>query len=531
MFWKRKTPKIETVAVPVRMHNGFFSTENTFGMNPKALALRAEDSIRRAIGDGLAKYLVTQKDENGAEITMAMDEAYQDLQLVKMQNAWGGLVPAAQMAWFGDQAFIGYQTAAIIAQNWLVDKACTMPARDAVRHGYEVTVNDGTQVDPEVMDYIRRRDKAFGVKDNCVELIRMGRIFGIRIAMFQVDSTDPAYYEKPFNIDGVTPNSYKGIAQIDPYWITPELDQQSAANPASRHFYEPTWWRVNGKRIHRTHLIVMKNGDELTDILKPSYFYGGIPIPQKIAERVYAAERTANEAPMLAMTKRLITLTTDITQAMANPALFQQKMAEWSAIMNNWGVKVVGENEEVATHDTSLADLDAVIMTQYQIVAAAAEVPATKLLGTSPKGFGAAGDYEIESYHELLESIQEHDLSPMVNRHHALLIKSEVMQKFGIPFFHTEAMWKPVDTPTAKEAAEINALKATRDNTLVQAGAIDGTDIRLRIISDPDSEYTGIPEIVPGGPGDREAQQEAEAALEQPVTAKETAGKSDDGAE
>ena len=54
--------------------------------------------------------------------------------------------------------------------------------------------------------------------------------------------------------------------------------------------------------------------------MKPAYLYGGLPVPQLISERVYAAERTANEAPMLAMTKRLTVLKCDITQAVANQA-------------------------------------------------------------------------------------------------------------------------------------------------------------------------------------------------------------------
>lgn len=511
MFFRKKLPL--PVAEPVKKFDGFFSSENNMGRD---IALLERERVEAAMAGSIKRSLRDFKPAahiNPDGTTAAMDEAYPDLQLVKMQNAYGGDIAPSQMIWYAQQSFIGYQTCAILAQNWMIDKACTMPARDAVRHGYDVTINDGTEIKPEILDFMRIRDKAFGLKNACVEFVRMQRVFGIRIAMFEVDSNDPLYYQNPFNIDGVMPGSYRGISQIDPYWITPELDANAASNPASKHFYEPTWWRVNGKRVHRTHLIIGRNGDDLPDILKPTYFYGGIPTPQKIAERVYAAERTANEAPMLAMTKRLISLKTDITEATSNVEQFQAKMTFWTALMNNFGVKIIGENEELDQKDTSLTDLDAVIMTQYQLVAAAAEVPATKLLGTSPKGFGASGEYEESSYHEFLESIQEHDLSPLVNRHHALLIKSEVSEKFAIPYFQTEVVWKPTDTPTDKERAEINKMDADRDNALVQAGAIDGTDVRMRIISDPDSGYTGIAEIVPGGPGDREHEQEMQEQL------------------
>ena len=106
-----------------------------------------------------------------------------------------------------------------------------MPAKDASRNGYEISVNDGTEVDAEVLDYIREQDKKFEVLRNCVEFIDLGRVFGIRVAMFMVDSPDPEYYTKPFNPDGVRPGSYKGISQIDPYWITPGTGRRRGGQP------------------------------------------------------------------------------------------------------------------------------------------------------------------------------------------------------------------------------------------------------------------------------------------------------------
>ena len=399
--------------------------------------------------------------------------------------------PIALLDWYSRQGFIGYQFAAILAQHWLVDKACTTPAKDAIRKGYEITVNDGIEVSEEILDALRQADVNYRLNENMVQFVRFGRIYGIRIALFLVDSNDPKYYEKPFNIDGVKKGSYRGISQVDPYWITPELDAEASANPASIYFYEPTWWRVNAVRIHRSHLIIMKTS-EVADVLKPSYFYGGVPIPQKIYERVYAAERTANEAPQLAMTKRTDVLQIDIDQALAHQGDFETKIEQWVFNRDNYGIKTIGLTEDMKQFDTSLADLDAVIMTQYQIVAAAANVPIVKLMGTSPKGFNAAGTYEEASYHEELESIQAHDLTPLLQRHHLLVIKSEIAPRFGIETFSTCIHWHALNSLTAKEEAEIKKMSADTDAVLASIGAIDGMDSRQRLISDPDSGYNGL---------------------------------------
>ena len=39
------------------------------------------------------------------------------------------------------------------------------------------------EVDAEVLDYIREQDKKLEVLRNCVEFIRLGRVFGIRVAL------------------------------------------------------------------------------------------------------------------------------------------------------------------------------------------------------------------------------------------------------------------------------------------------------------------------------------------------------------
>ncbi len=427
-------------------------------------------------------------------------------------------ISEALMMWYVNQGFIGYQMCAFIAQHWLVNKACAMPARDAIRQGYKVVSSDEKELPLEVLQTVKQYNDAFRLDGNMVEFIRLGRIFGVRILFFKVESQDPDYYEKPFNIDGITPGSYKGIVQVDPYWTAPMLDLDSSSNPESMHFYEPTWWMINGKRYHRTHLIIFRN-DEVPDILKPSYIYGGVPVPQQIMERIYAAERTANEGPLLAMTKRTTVYSTNIAAAFSNKAKFDTKMEQWVAMRDNQQIKIADKDADtVQQFDTSLADLDAVIMTQYQLVAAIAKVPATKLLGTSPKGFGASGDYEITSYHEDLESIQTHDLMPLILRHLQLVNRSYLRPKLKIDF-SLSVDWNPLDSPTASEEADINLKKAQADQAWIDAGSIDGVDVRNRLIADVKSGYTGIAPAMRPLNNEPDNQDDENGSREDPTTA------------
>jgi len=487
-FRRRKTPIVKTVANVVRrvplLGRLFAPTlfDDNEGPGPGA------ELLSRRLNDALSSLPVR------AGQFAADDSA--GVNTIKAQYSMGGQpISDVLLSWYMSQGFIGHQVAAFIAQHWLVAKACSMPARDAIRKGYTILSDNGDKLPDDLLQRMKRADERYRIDAHMRQFIDQGRVFGVRIALFKVESTNPKYYEYPFNPDGVTPGSYRGIVQVDPYWCAPELDQAAAANPASLHFYEPTWWIIDGKRYHRSHLVIFRNG-EVPDMLKPSYRYGGVPVPQQIMERVYGAERTASEALQLAMTKRTTTFGTDAAQALANPTKFQESLQAWVAFRDNYAVKVHDKDTEAMQQfDTALSDLDAVIMTQYQLVAAAAGVPATKLIGTTPKGFNATGEYEESSYHEHLESIQANDLRPLIERHHLMVMRSDIAPHLdgGKPV-STSVRWEPLDSPTETEVATVQKTKAERDKVLVDAGAIDYIDVRDRLRRDEGSDYYGIAE-------------------------------------
>ena len=130
---------------------------------------------------------------------VAMDS---NVGVAKGSNSFfNNIIPAQQVMYFANQSFIGYQLCALIAQHWLVSKCCLVPAKDAVRNGYEISVNDGTDISPEIIDAIKEADVRHNLNGNLIEFIQMGRIFGVRIAMFMVHFDDPdemkEFYKNP----------------------------------------------------------------------------------------------------------------------------------------------------------------------------------------------------------------------------------------------------------------------------------------------------------------------------------------------
>lgn len=409
-------------------------------------------------------------------------------------------IPDAIFQWFGTQTYIGPQACAIVAQHWLVKKICLVPARDAIRNGFEIINEVGEDaLDDDVIAEYAKYDKKFGLMRHLLNYAYNGRKFGIRVAVPIIDSPDPDFYEKPFNPDSIRPGSFKGWFMRDPYWMSPILSAEAAGNTTAPDFYEPTWWLINGKRYHRSHLCIFRT-EQPDDILKPAYLYGGIPVPQAIMERVYAAERTANEAPLLAMTKRMYTLKiADVESLMLNKDKFDNAMAFQQQGRDNYGVQIVGSDDEMSQLDTALTDLSDVIDNQFALACAAGDAPVNKIMGTAAGGLSNEGAYDESNYHESLESMQTHELTPFVRRHHLLVKLSYIVPKFGkLGQANTDVAWNPLDAPTAKEIAEINELNARADLALSQTGAVSDADVNERLRNDKNSGYSTIRPIEEG---------------------------------
>ena len=416
---------------------------------------------------------------------------------------------------FFDHGFIGWQACAFLAQNPYIKKACEIPAREAVAVGYELHYstedhdeNDSTDHKEEqaILDDLQYvTDKKMKMLDLVRDANVFKKMFGqiIAVPCFSVDMKKAM--EKPYTPKAIRPNTYVGMKLVQPFWITYQLTNEQVMNPASSGFYDPEFYVINGgQKIHKSWVRKLVTG-ALPDILKPVYYYGGIPLTQQIYERVYCAEKTANEAPKLALTKRLLIIDGNVNNLTANPESAYKTMKGVAELRDNMGFMVKNPNSQVNQIDTSLADFDALIMTQFQLVAAIAEMPVTKLMKTQLKGLANTGDYETKDYNSTLKEIQENDFNVILEFHYELLCLSLKGKNLQL-----EVVWNEIDTPTALEQAQIESQNAQTDAAYIGAGVVDAEELRTILRTNEDGRYRNIPEEMPDDLGMMEDMQDEE---------------------
>lgn len=426
-------------------------------------------------------------------------------------------LPIFMMQYFS-HSFIGWQACALLTQNAYIRKACEIPARDAIAVDYKLHYANGDDKNPDtdkkeeddVLNELKQiSDRKMKIKNICRDANMYKKIYGqiLLVPTFNVEVD----MEEPFDISKIKKGTYTGMQIIQPFWVQYQMGVEQLNRPDRAGFYEPEYYTIPNKaKIHKSWVIKLVNG-VCPDILKPVYYYGGIPLTQMIYERVYCAEKVANEAPKLALTKRLLTVDGDIYNLTANADSAFETLQTIAEVRDNMGFLVKEKDTTVSQIDTALTDFDALIMTQFQLVAAIAEMPVTKLMKTQLRGLANTGDYEINDYNQTLKEIQESDYNTILLRHYQLLSVSEKGKDLDI-----DIVWDEIDTPTALEAAQIEQIQAQTDATYVGAGIIGQDEVRAMLRENEDSRFRNLDEEMPE---DMMAMPEEE---EQPVDAKDS---------
>ena len=402
---------------------------------------------------------------------------------------------------FWKNGFIDWNACALINTNPIVATCCEMPGADAISHGYRLKCisfahkqgDEHVEAEAEWLEALKRESDEMGINKVCSDLDNNKRVFGVGLAFpilrFKDEAVSPSdktvkfSYADPYDPTMVEPNSYEGFVVIDPNFLTFEFDEDSTVNPMSKHFQEPTWYvnAMTGVKVHRSWVIRCVHV-EVPEILKPVYRYGGLPLTQMLYHRVWCADMLADEGPKLAKTKRLLVVDGNTEQMVNKPHESNHffKMMNW--FRDNLSVFVKKPQQNVTQIETSLADLAPLTAQGYQLVAAIAKIPVTKLMKNVPTGLQATGQYEQDDYSESLKTIQNTEYRPLLHKHYELLLHSAYPKRTDL---RLDVEFNPIDVPKEEEVVRISSSLASMVNQLYGNGIVTVGEARSILRTSP----------------------------------------------
>lgn len=443
--------------------------------------------------------------------TMAMDDQ------IVIAGGWaGGWGYGGYGAFAEGQAFLGYPYLSELAQRPEYRVISETIATEMTRKGIKVTSTSKSDAaesaDAVKSDKIQELEdelKRLGVMEAFSRVCEQDGFFGrAHLYLDFNDAWDNADELKTPVGDGttqatfakITKGSFKYVQPVEAVWAYPT--NYDSVNPLSRKWYKPDMWFAMGKEVHASRLLPFI-GREVPDMLKPAYSFGGLSLSQMAKPYVDNWLRTRQSVSDLLHAFTVWCLGTNLSETLT-PGGEQliRRVQLFNQLRDNKGMMLTDKDtEELKNISVPLGGLSDLQAQSQEHMAAVSRIPLVKLTGISPAGLNASSEGELRTFYDTIHAYQKKFFSPnldIVFRFAQINLWGAVDPDLGYEYVDLWAM-------TEKERAEIRKIDADTDAVLVDAGAIDGGEIRTRVAADESSPHAGIDvnkEIVPPGQED-----------------------------
>ena len=380
--------------------------------------------------------------------------------------------------------------------NWVCRKTVDAPVQDMLRQGWT------WQADEADVEKIVALEKAMGVAKKIAWAKRMANLYGGAAILIGDGSENP---ENPLELDRITRNGLQYLTVFTRYEITSGNITYDMLNP---DYGLPENYLLSGEgqtvTVHPSRIVRFTGrepalvGMPLHDTWGDSVLAGVLREIGAYAVGVASTSRMLEESTVnyYRMKGFLEKVSTDGGTEIIHKALnlLQQSKSAINAVV------VDAEDGSMDQFTADFAGLPEVVRMLLQVVAGAADIPLTRLLGTSPTGMNATGESDIRNYYDRLKAEQENEIAPGLNRIGEAVIRSAL----GTMPDGCTLEFNPLWQLSEKEQADVDSTNASTLSTLGSSGHVP--DMVMRQVT------RNILTDSPTFPGAAQAYEEAEAA-------------------
>jgi hypothetical protein len=233
-------------------------------------------------------------------------------------------------------------------------------------------------------------------------------------------------------------------------------------DPADPWFGQPDYFSIsanasrNDVRLHPSRVIpfIGQKAPEGGFYGSTSWFWGD-PIMQSIGEAVKNADLAQSGFASLIDRASVDVLKLKDLMSIVGSDAGEEKIKARLAAANmgksNYRALVLDTEDEWDQLQINWSGIPAVMDSFLLVVAGAADIPMTRLLGQSPKGLQSTGDGEERDYHSMIQARQDEQLKPALDRVDELLVPSALGSKPSDVYY----LFAPLQQENEKDGAEI----------------------------------------------------------------------------
>lgn len=355
---------------------------------------------------------------------------------------------------------------------------------DALRRAWSLRV-DGAQ-GKEIAEQISARCEELGVDGALQQAACYERAFGGG-AIFPVISGSQGDLREPLDPDAIA--KVEALHVLEPQELTPSSYYRDIRLPK---FGRPERWRLmpldSGRsgmlgvqEIHESRLIIFP-GLRVSRQTQPGQREGWgdsvLSRPHAVLKDFGIAWGSAatllqqHDAGHLALAGYA-----SIMEQADGEAIMQRRFAAMSMGLSTLGMLVTDEHDKYTRLASNLSGVSDVLGEFKELMAAAARMPVTRLMGRAPAGLNATGDADLQNWYAQVEAYRKRWIWPQ----HEHLVRMLLLETSGVTKGREPDTWSveypPLWSPTEKETAEVRKIHMDTAVAAINAGIASAEDI------------------------------------------------------
>lgn len=373
----------------------------------------------------------------------------------------------AAASFYGQPCITDQELVNVYRGAWLAQKIVDVPAEDATREWRS------WDADKKQITLLEAEESRLGVQLKVQDAMTKGRLFGG--AGIYIGTGDQHPHE-PLSPERI---GRGGIRHLN---VLTRLQLQAGqldTDPESPEFNRPRIYTLNSSNgeqvdIHPSRLVLFTGNphpDPSQDTTQTAGWGDSVLLAMMDAIK-HADAASANVASLLFEAKvDVIKIPNFMAQLAAGGDYEQQILKRLQLAATAKGINgalILDSEEDYQQKSASFAGLNDLVLTFLQIVAGAADIPVTRLLGRSPGGLNATGESDLRNYYDHIQAVQKLVVSPAMAVLDECLIRSALGSRPPEVFYTWRSLWQT----TAKERADIGKTTADTIKTISEAGVL-----------------------------------------------------------
>lgn len=281
----------------------------------------------------------------------------------------------------------------------------------------------------------------------------------------------PGNSASPLNPDRITEGSVKFLSVLHRYEITAEGQDR---NPLSPNFGGPERYKVNTQSglqvIFHPSRVILFNG-RVTSSRNSGEIWGN-SLWVHLADSILASDSAAAVISALMQEAKIDVVSVDDLMDNMSSANYESNfLRRWQLVAllkSVANVTLIDSGDEWEQKTINWAGLPEAVSTLLNVMAGAADIPVTRLVGTQSKGINNGGEADLRNYYDSVRAKQKLQLTPKMRPLDDIIIRNALGERPDDVWYE----WKPLWQPSDKERAETQKLRAETFAIELTTGAL-----------------------------------------------------------